>query len=400
MHIVIAGGGFGGVKTAIELAENKDFQITLVSDKDHFLYYPALYGTATGRSHLESSVMLRSILKDYSNIRLEIDTVQHLNVERKQLISSSGKTYHYDRLVIALGVVTTYFGIEGLDQYAYSIKSIAEVRRFKSHLHNEMTDDHQMDKNYVVVGAGPTGVELSAALSTYLRRIAQNHGVKHDKITIDLIEAAPRILPRMSEAASTKVARRLQKLKVNVMTNKKVEGASADSLMVSGHKIPSKTVVWTSGVANHPFFKENVHCFNLAKNGRVEVDSFMMAAKNVYVIGDNANTPYCGLAQTALHDALYVASNLKRELHAQPPKYYKPKLPPVVVPVGENWAIFEWGPFRFGGLLGALLRRAADFIGYNDVLPIGQALGVWRAQYLTEEECEICQQAAIHGPMA
>jgi NADH dehydrogenase FAD-containing subunit len=156
--------------------------------------------------------------------------------------------------------------------------------------------------------------------------------------------------------------------------------------MVSGNSIDSRTVIWTSGVANHPFYKNNAEHFEFAKNGRIVVDEYMQAAKNVYVIGDNAATQFTGLAQTALHDALFVASNLKRQAQHKTLKKYKAVMPPVVVPVGENWAVFEWRGLRLYGWIASLLRRAADFIGYSDMLPLGQALGVWRASTIMEDD--------------
>jgi NADH dehydrogenase len=156
--------------------------------------------------------------------------------------------------------------------------------------------------------------------------------------------------------------------------------------MVGGKPISSRTVIWTAGVMNHPFYKENAAHFNLLPNGRVKVDEFMEAIPEVYVIGDNAGTPFTGLAQTALHDALFIAENFYREQNGKPPKKYKAVMPPVVVPVGDNWAILDWRGLRVGGLLGSLLRRAADFIGYNDMLPLGQALGVWHASMIMEDD--------------
>lgn len=391
MRIVIAGGGFGGIKTALELAKHKEFDITLISDRDHFLYYPALYGTATGGSHLQSQVPLAKVFKHISNVKIVLDTLKSVDVPRKLLIGKSGKTYEYDNCVLALGVVTTYFGIEGLAEHTYSIKTIAEVDRFKRHMHDEIVQTKHMDKNYVVVGAGPTGVELSAALTSYLKHISEKHQVPHGKIHIDLVEAAPRVLPKMSENTSRIVTKRLKSLGVRVMTNQKVEAADDDSLQINGRDLPSKTVVWTSGVTNSPFFKDNAHAFNLAKNGRVEVDSYMQAADHVYVIGDNAATPYTGLAQTALHDALFISDHLKRLARKHPLKHYKPRNPPVVIPVGKHWAVFEWGGLRIYGMIASWIRRAADFVGYNDVLPLGQALGVWRAEYEREDDCLTCR---------
>lgn len=392
MRIVIAGGGFGGVKTALLLSRDKKFHITLVSDKDHFLYYPALYGTATGHSHLESVVTLDHIFRDAPNVKIVIDTVTSIDAQQRAVIGKKGR-YHYDNVVFALGVVTTYFDIEGLKENTFGIKSYKEVNRLKQHLHQELADDHHMDKNYVVVGAGPTGVELSASLMSYLDRIAKNHKVRHGKIRISLVEAAPRVLPRMSERASKKVELRLKKLGVQVRTGQMVQGASHDDITISGKKVPSHTAIWTSGVMNHPFFKDHDHLFPIAKNGRVEVDSNLRAAPHIYVIGDNAATPYTGLAQTALHDAHYIADHLQRLLANRSLKPYKAQKPPVVIPVGENWAIFEWGPLCFGGFIASLIRRAADLIGYDDLLPIGQALGVWRAQFIKEESCVECVEA-------
>jgi NADH dehydrogenase len=390
-RIVVVGGGFGGVKTALELADDESLEVTLISDKDFFVYYPALYATATGGSHLQSFVPLSEIFRTVPNVTIVQDTVVGIDTNRRHVTGASKKLYEYDMVVFALGVVTSYFGIKGIDKYSYSIKTHDELVRFKRHLHDEVVADHHLDKHYVVVGAGPTGVELSAALASYLKHIAANHEIKRAKVRIKLVEAAPRVMPRMSEKASALIDKRLRDLGVDVMVNKRVESEDDDSIMVSGKDIESKTVVWTSGVSNHPFYAEHADLFELSKNGRVVVDEHMLAAPDVYVIGDNAFTPFSGLAQTALHDAIFVAKVIKaRAHHRDLPKYHAVK-PPVVVPVGRNWSILEWGPIRVTGILGSWIRRAADMIGYHDILPIGQALGVWRAEYIHEEECASCK---------
>lgn len=386
MKVVIVGGGFGGVKAALELSKDKRNRITLVTDKPDFQYYPSLYSAATGHSHLESWVPLGTIFAGVNNIHVNLDTVTSISPGSKTVHAESGSVYSYDRCILALGTVTTYFGIKGLDTYAYGIKSAAEIKRLKQHLYTDIAENHTVDKHYVVVGAGPTGVELAAALGTYIKRLCQRYGVKNHKIKIDLVEAAPRVLPRMSEKASANVVRRLKSLGVHVQTGRVVESASGSDLRVSGTAIDTQTVIWTSGVANHPFFQNNSAHFTLAPNGRVVVDEHMLAAKNVFVIGDNAATKYSGLAQTALHDAIFVAKNISRQHDNKPLKTYKAVLPPVVVPVGERWAIFEWGWLRLSGRPAAVIRRAADFVGYSDILPIGQALGVWRAARIIEDD--------------
>lgn len=392
MRVVIAGGGFGGVKAALELAKDKKFHITLVSEREDFLYYPALYATTTGGSRLESSVPLARILGGHENVHLVKDKITSIDIGARTLIGARGR-YHYDSCVLALGVVTSYFGINGLAENSFGIKSLDEVAELKSHLHDLLSEDKHFDKNYFVVGAGPTGVELSAAMTTYIARIARAHRIKRGRVRVSLIEAAPRVLPRMSERASRRVQKRLKDLGVIVRTGQKVEGADHDSLAVNGRDLPSRTIIWTSGVTNNPFFAAHEHVFHLAKNGRVEVDEHLRAAPHVYVIGDNAATPYTGLAQTALHDAVFIARHLRRLAHNEALVPYRVRKPPVVVPVGENWAVFEWGSLLLSGRIASMIRQAADFTGYNDVLPISSALGVWFSQFDSEETCLTCLTA-------
>lgn len=386
MNITIVGGGFGGVKAALELAKDKKNKITLISDKSDFQYYPALYSSATGHSHLESWVPLGEIFAGKKNVIVKLDTIEKIDVKNKNLTAKSGKKYTYDRCVLALGSVTTYFNIEGLKEYAYGIKSEAEIKELKRHLYRDIAENHMIDKHYVVVGAGPTGVELAAALGSYLHGLCEHYGLKEHAIQIDLIEAAPRVLPRMHEIVSRKVAARLKELGVNVQTGKSVQRETADTIMVSGQPIKSQTVIWTSGVANSPFYEANKDEFKFAPRGRVAVDQYMRAADDVYVIGDNAATPYTGLAQTALHDAKFIAQNFKREARSSRPREYRAVEPILIVPVGSGWSVFEWHKLRFYGWLAALLRRMADFVGYSDMLPLGQALGVWRASMIMEDD--------------
>jgi NADH dehydrogenase, FAD-containing subunit len=382
MQIIVVGGGFGGVKAALELSKNKKAHVTLISDKPDFQYYPALYSTATGGSRLQSWVPLGEIFAGHDNVNIVIDTVTSLDKTSRTIKTASGATHEYKALVLALGSVTTYFGIEGLNDYAYGIKSRDEIVRLKQHLLRSFSTADTADANFLIIGAGPTGVELASSLGTYLKHLKKKSGNPQPRASISIIEAAPRVLPRMSEKASAQVLARLKKLGVHVELNKKVEKETADDLIVSGRPIKSHTVIWTSGVANNPFFKANESQFNLAPNGRVIVDKHLRADEHVYVIGDNAVTPFGGLAQTAVYDGIYVAKQILGKSH----KKYKAKHPAVVVPIGKNWAIFEYKKIHFGGWLGSVIRQAADFIGYHDILPLGQALTVWNTQAVKEED--------------
>ncbi len=239
-----------------------------------------------------------------------------------------------------------------------------------------------------MVGGGPSGVELAGVLPSYLREICKRHGIQHPDIHVDLIEAAPRLLPRMPKAFSWSVMKHLKKLKVRLYLHQQVKAETAEALVVKGRRIISHTVIWTAGVKNHPFFiNQN---FQLADNGKARVDQFLQSEPGLYVLGDNADTPYSGLAQTALYDGTFVANNLKRLAAGLEPKPYQAVKPIYVIPVGPHWSAVLWGRVQIYGSLGWLLRRAADLVAYHDYEPFQQATHRWIAEKDSEELCPIC----------
>jgi NADH dehydrogenase len=389
--VLIVGGGFGGVKAALELAGDPRFDVALISDSDELRYYPTLYHTATGGRRANSSIPYSAI---FEGKKLEIitGTATTLNRQAKTVQLDSGHAYEYDALIIGLGVVTNYFGIPGLDQYSYSIKTQNEVARFKKHLHKQMADDKQPDLHYVIVGAGPTGIELAGALPGYLKHIMKNHGISDRKVHIDLVEALPRLLPRLPKKVSRAVRRRLTKLGIRLYLGKAVQGETADELTVSGKPIRSHTVIWTAGVTNHPFFKANN--FTMMGRGKVGVDTYLQAEENIFVIGDNANTPYSGLAQTAIHDGDFVAHNLKRRAAGKKMKSYIAHEPITVIPAGPRWATVIWGRFNFNGKIGWLLREAGDLVGFHDLEPWPKAAKQFVTEFELDDDCEICAAAS------
>lgn len=389
-RVLILGGGFGGVSTALKLAEHEQFEITLVSDREDFRYYPALYHRAVGGKKAASSIPLAEIFNG-KNVKLVKDTAKTLDRGKKTVTGTSRKKYDYDYLIVALGVVTNFFGIKGLDKYAYGIKSNDEAVRLRDHIHQQLLDEKRPDINYVIIGGGPTGVELAGDLPHYIRYVMKQHGIKDRAVHVDLVEAAPRLVPRMPKAYSRAVAKRLRKLGVKLYLGQKVEAATADGLEVSGHSIKSHTVVWTAGVTNHPFFVTNE--FSLSEHGRVLVDEYMQSEPGIYVIGDNADTPYSGMAQTALYDGLYVAGSLIRMAKGKHPKAYKPVKPITVLPTGPYWAAVQWEGWQVYGWLGWVLRGAADFKGYSDLEPWWKAGKHWMADYELESSCPDCTGA-------
>jgi NADH:ubiquinone reductase (H+-translocating) len=391
MHTVIVGGGFAGVRAALELSKKQLGKITLISNEPYFLYHASLYATATGRDTKASVISLEDIFAAHHDVDVVLDSMESIDVQRK-LVIGKRKQYPYDNLVIAIGVVTTYFGIKGMETHSYSIKTLDEVKVFKKHLHDLIAADHHMDKNYIVIGGGLTGVELAGAMARYLREIAQAHKVKRAKVKITLVEAAPRIVPRLSETASRKIQRRLESLGVIVKTNHKVEALDEDSIVIDGKKLPTETAVWTSGVMNHPFFVKHHDQFVLAKNGRVQVDEYLQARDSIYVLGDNANTPHTGTARTALYDAGFIADHLARKATRRPLRKYAPKAFADNIPVGDHWAYVEKYGIYAAGRTGYYIRRLIELSGLKSLLPRNQALSAWHAFYEHEEEpCDLCR---------
>ncbi len=388
--VLIVGGGFGGVAAALELVNHPHFNVTLLSDSSSLRYYPTLYRAATGGSRANSDIPYSVI---FQNTPINIVQAEAISIDRqaRQVITKDNQAYAYDFLILGLGVVTNYFGIPGLDQYSYSIKSQDEAARFKKHLHEQLINDGKPDLNYLIVGAGPTGIELAGALPSYLKQITKNHGIAPKKLNISLIEAMPRLLPNLPKATSRQVKRRLKRLGIKVYLNSKVEGQTADALVINGQPMPSQTVVWTAGVTNHPFFVNN-H-FVIMGRGKVGVDAYLQSEPKIFVIGDNANTPFSGLAQTALHDGKFVAQNLIRAARGEMYKSYEVKKPITVIPAGPGWAAVDTGKFRLHGRLGLLVREAADLEGFKDLEPWSQAAKQYFTQFKTDDSCEVCSLA-------
>jgi NADH dehydrogenase len=386
--VLVVGAGFAGVKAALELAKSKRCEVTLLSDHSHFRYYPATYRAAAGGYYAGSHIRLSNILTD--GIKYVRGTAAKLDRKRRQIITEEGETYPYDILILALGSVTNYFGIKGLKEHSYNLKTYGATTRLKKHLHQQFIKNGCPDPNYVIVGGGPTGIELAGVLPAYLRKVMKHHGIKDCPINIKLIEAAPRLLPRSPEAVSRAVAKRLERCGVTIMCGKTVQGQTSGELMVDGEPIRSSTVIWTAGVTNHPFFKANN--FKLNDRGRVVVDEYLQAEPGIYVLGDNADTPYSGLAQTALYDGGVAARNIIRSLSGARMRPYRPKRPIIVTPVGKRWASVEWGGPHFTGLIGWLLRHLADLRAFSEVQSWPKAGKQWLTTISNEDlnDCPNC----------
>ncbi len=388
-RVVIVGAGFGGIQTALKLASDSRFSITLVTNRPDFHYYPSLYRTATGGKRMISSIPLTEIFQGKS-VQIIVDEAKKIDRAKHFVLTKVGHTIGYEALVLALGVQTNFYNIEGLKELSFGIKTPDDAEELKAHLHRQLIDEGKPDTNYVIIGGGPTGIELAGSLVTYLKHMLKSHGMEQKTVHVDLIEAAPRLVPRMPRDISRVIRHRLRKLGIQLYLNTAVQAQTADALMIHNKAIRSHTVVWTAGVTNHTFFKENA--FQLTKAGKVRVDQYLQSEPGIYVIGDNADTPYSGMAQTALSDGAYLAKNLKRVVNKNDPKPYHAKKPIYVFPAGEGWAAVLWGRVKLYGRVGWMLRSLANLVAYHDFEPWQLAARRWLAQNDTEEACKICSK--------
>jgi len=377
MNVVVVGGGFAGVKAALELSKRHVGKITLISDEPYFLHHATLYATATGRNAAESVILLKDIFAAHPSVTVVHDTVSSIDPKRKLVIAGK-KHYAYDEAILALGSVTTFFGIDGMAQHAFGIKSMDEIKRFKDHIHTELVEK-KLDKEYFVIGAGPTGVELAAALQEYLHYLKATYRLKGTKTRVTIVEAAPRIVPRASATAARIISKRLRKLGIRVMVNHKVGALNDSFITIEGKQIPTTTAIWTSGVANNPFFSAHASTFHLAPNGRVNVDPFLQALPHVFVVGDSNTVAFSGMAWPALYQAAYVAKLLSRRQARRPFHAFRPHSVMSGMPVGEKWGYVEWMGIYVAGWTGFIVRRWMELYSYRQLLSMQKAVAVWRA---------------------
>lgn len=400
-NIVIVGGGFGGVQSALELDKQNlsDVRIVLISNQSHFEYHARFYDIVAGANPLEGCIPLQEIFSD-KKVEVVIDLISNIDIQNKMLTGESSSKYNYDFLVLALGSETAYPDIPGLKEFSFDIKSIEKTIRLNKHIHQlfesckkESTTKKECSLHFVIVGAGPTGVELAGALAVYIKKLAILHKDQAVKINIDLVERGTRILPSMSTDISRLVAKRLTKLGVNILTNQEIVKETIDEVYLKHLELKTKTVIWSAGAKiNHLY--NDIPGLTLLGRGKVLVDEYLLAKNknNVFVIGDGADTKYSGMAQTAINEGKLTALNIANSILNQNKITYQPKRPIYAIPVGKGWAMVIWGRIKIAGRLGWILRQIADLKYFLSILPIAKALRVFRTGKILSKDCPICNK--------
>ncbi len=375
-RILILGGGFGGVATARKLAKDmpENSSIQMVSMKNYLEYYPALYRMITSSSPIEVCVPLYEMLPE--RVAVDIDEIIEIDVVEKHAIGKSGSKYFYDTLIVAMGSETAYFGIESLKTMALGFRSASEAIKLKNHLAHLFASHSHQDKNelvshyhIVVVGGGPTGVEVAGDMVAHMRSLAKIHQTDPSLVTVDLIEANNRLLSMMSEDVSDRVMARLRTLGVNIFLNRQLVKNDIEEVFLKDMTLETKTLIWTAGTQLNSVCT-NTKGFTFTDRKRIAVNEYMEAVglSDVYIIGDAAGTKYSGLAQTAIYDGKYVAKTVVGKAKNKKIEKYKEKPVAFSIPVGDSWGAFKMGKFTIYGYPAYMIRHAIDFIYFSQVL--------------------------------
>jgi NADH dehydrogenase len=398
-HVVIVGGGFGGLSAAKALA-GEALKVTLIDKKNYHLFQPLLYQVATAAlSPAEIAYPLRGLLARYPNITILMAEVLGVNKEERRLETSEGELA-FDYLVLACGSTYTYFGHDEWAPFAPGLKTIAqatEIRRriFLAFEKAEVAADRaerERQLTFVVVGGGPTGVELAGSIGEITRYSIHRDFAHINSLDarILLLEAGPRVLPSMSPDLSAEAARELQELGVEIRTDSRVTAISTEGITVGGELIPTATILWAAGVAANPLNKKlNVE---LDPQGRVMVsgDLSLPSHPDIFVIGDQAHYPWGpegkplpGLAPVAMQQGRFVARVIERRLRGQDAGRFRYIDKGQMATIGRSRAVAMYQGLEFQGFVAWvawLLVHIYYLIGFKNKLFV---LFQWAWTYLT-----------------
>jgi NADH:ubiquinone reductase (H+-translocating) len=369
-RIVIVGGGFGGIAAA-KAVRDCDADVVVIDRRNHHIFQPLLYQVATAvLAPSEVAAPIRQLAARQENTAVMMAEVVDINLGTRSVLANvpgvGSRKIDFDYLVVAAGMQSSYFGHNEFAEYAPCLKTITDAETIRSKILSgyelaEATDDpdeRRRQMTFVLVGAGPTGVELAASLAQMATKTLQKNFRRIDpaKTSIILLEGGQRILPSFAESLSKKAAKHLAKLGVQVVTGSMVEHIDAQGVTVGGKLIPCGTVLWTAGVSPSPLVKMLGVATDRAGRACVGPSLNVPNTRGVFVVGDTAmlmqnGRPLPGVAQVAIQQGRYVGRLISRELSGlkspRPFRYFDKGNMAVV---GKNFAIMESGRIRLTGL--------------------------------------------------
>ncbi len=367
-RVVIIGGGFGGLYAAKRLSRGP-VEVTLVDRQNYHLFQPLLYQVATaGLSPGDIATPIRSLLAKQSNVEVRMAEVAGIELAAKKVKLSDGEVLDYDFLILATGVSHTYFGHDEWERFAPGLKTLDDALEMRRRVltafeEAEKEDDEKARERFltfVVVGAGPTGVELAGAIAELSRFTVARDYRRFDpkKSRVLLIEAGPRVLAAFDEKLSDKALASLRRLGVEVRLNTKVTNIDPHGVSLDGERIIAATVLWGAGVQASPLSR--TLGVELDRSGRVKVtnDLTIPGHPSAYVVGDLASftqkdgTLVPGLAPAAIQQGEHAADNILAAAVGNPTEPFEYLDKGIMATVGRASGIAQSGPLRLSGFLG------------------------------------------------
>ena len=384
LNVVVIGGGFGGLKF-LQRARSSKIQFTLIDKQNHHLFQPLLYQVATAvLSPANIAFPIRRMFKNYKNVNVILDEAVDINRDEKTVTISNGDNIKYDQLIVSTGSKHSYFGNEDWSKYSNGLKGINDALQIRERLlraFEKAENEKNIDKrakylNFVVVGGGPTGVEMAGSIAeiAFNNMKEEFRNFKSSDANVYLIEATEKILPMYSDRLSGKAKKYLEDFGVEVRTNEKVVKIENDLVTTDKEDIHTDNVVWAAGNEASPIIEKlNTKTDN---EGRaiVDPDCSLKDDGNVFVIGDAANykdkknNTLPGIAPVAIQQGKYLAKVIKSKTIKKDRKPFKYNDKGMMATVGRYKAIGKIGNIEVSGFLAWLFWSAIHIlylIGYR-----------------------------------
>src|SRR4051812_7202233 len=370
-RVVIVGGGFGGLAAAKALGK-APVEVILIDRTNHHVFQPLLYQVATSvLAPSQMSSPIRGILRKHKNTMVIMGDVNGVDKEQRCVfVNDADREHvpvHYDYLILATGVRHSYFGHNEFEKFAPGLKSLADAVCIRNKILSafelaEAEDNVDLRRDlltFVLVGAGPTGVEMAAALAVFVRTTLRSDFRRIDPTSarIVLIDAARKVLGTFAPSLSDAAEQHLQKLGVEIHLGQAVEKIDSEGVTFGGQRIASKTVIWTAGVTPSPAGKWLGVETDRAGRVRIQPDLRVPNHPEIFVVGDTASLdqdgkPLAGVAQVAMQQGRYAGKLIRRQLTGKrPPKPFRYFNKGTMAVVGKGYAVLESGKIRLHGLI-------------------------------------------------
>jgi NADH dehydrogenase len=372
--ILILGGGYGGIMSAVRLQKelgSDEAEITLVNKHNYHYQTTWLHENAAGTLHHDKTRIMIDNIIDMNKVNFVQDTVVEIKKDEKRVILENAELT-YDYLIIALGSDPETFGIQGLKENAFSIRSINSVRKIREHIdyafaryNNEGQKDELI--TIVVGGAGFTGIEFVGELADRVPELCREYDIPREKVRIVNIEAAPTVLPGFDEELVEYAINNLERRGIEFLVNTPIKECHEDGvILANGDEIKATTIVWTGGVrGNH--LVEEAGFETMRGRVKVEKDLRMPGFDYIFVAGDcaliideEANRPYPPTAQIAIQQSYTIGRNIKALMNGGKLEEFKPEIKGTVASLGKGEAIGKVGNKKLFGATASAMKKVID----------------------------------------